>query len=370
MDLSILQQETNASLLALLAEKQAVIDELSISHLGILSPAAIRRELRLTHGPVDIIALDFRKLHELNELLGYDVANDYFGRFVRFRQGLDGRQKDVRGQFGGDEIVMAVDRGCGFGLLNRLVNALDDLTNELPIETRDALRVRTGGLTDGFAAAIVLVSGSRQPLKDAERAIARCGELKKGAVTGNRATSGRPGTIVATLTTEPPPDDAPGIDCPDHGPSDQDECPDCLSCSDPLPRRWPYVHCAACVEGGATRAFTALSIVIDQKMFRCRACDGPHFVQSCPQIRAHLFAQGERAPSFDIGRELCWLRWAKFELFVSLLRNVTTAKRLDYYVRSYLAYVKANKPDTDVTAEQVLGQWQKLINGPVLERVV
>lgn len=199
MDISILAGSDPIALQRLLIEKQAIIDELSMSHLGILAPAAIRRALRLTVAPCDIIAIDFRKLHEWNDLLGYDVANDYYGRFVRQREGFDGRRRDVRGQWGGDECVIAADVGDGAGLIVRMVQLLEQLTSELAPAVRAEMSTRTAGLIDGFAAVFVLVPRSRWPLHDAKRAVDECGELKKGNQTGQRATSGKAGTIIGSI---------------------------------------------------------------------------------------------------------------------------------------------------------------------------
>lgn len=174
-------------------------EELRYSHLGILSGPAIRRALRLMQAPVDVVAIDFRKLHEWNDLIGYDPSTQFFAEFVKARQGLDGRRRDVRGQWGGDEIVIATDVGQGFGLIFRMVQMLDRLSAELPAATRTAMAERTGGLIDGFAAVFVLVSKSRWPLHDAKRAVDECGVLKSGNQTGSRATSGKPGTIIGSI---------------------------------------------------------------------------------------------------------------------------------------------------------------------------
>lgn len=196
---------TIAELRAIIAAQQSHIRELSRSHLGILSGPAIRRELRLLETPCDLIALDFRKLHEWNDILGYDLANRFFGDLCRTREHTrrrsELRMQDVRGQWGGDEIVIACAVGSGRGLLLRLVRALDDLSAQLSTNQRQAIVTATGGLIDGFAAVFVLIESSRCPLVDAARAVAECGELKRGIQTGDRATSGRPGTIIGTLAT-------------------------------------------------------------------------------------------------------------------------------------------------------------------------
>lgn len=200
---------------ATVAELHAIIDELSMSHLGIFSPAAIRRELRLLSTPCDLICIDLRKLHDLNEVLGYDVANRYFGIFARTRMHdelhIATRSHDIRGQWGGDEVVIACSAGDGTGLLMRLVNALDMLSAGLPPAQRLAMATRTGGLVDGFAAVFVLIPNSTDVYRrewidggwvdagDAARGVDECGLLKKGNVTDCRSTSGKPGTIIGTL---------------------------------------------------------------------------------------------------------------------------------------------------------------------------
>lgn len=200
---TILAHRSTEELIALIHEKQAEIDELSMSHLGILAPAAIRRALRLMTEPHDLICIDLRKLHDLNEVLGYDAANRYFGSFARTRMhddaGFAPRSHDTRGQWGGDELIIACAVGDGLGLLMRLVEALDALTAELTVAERQAIAERTGGLVDGFAAVFVLIPNSTQLLCDATRGIDECGMLKQGNVTGCRSTSGKPGTIIGTL---------------------------------------------------------------------------------------------------------------------------------------------------------------------------
>ncbi len=200
---AILPRSTQ-ELLTLIAEQQAVIAELSYSHLGILAPAAIRRALRLIDSPRDLICIDLRKLHDLNEVLGYDIVNIYFSQFACTRMHDATRDHDVRGQWGGDEIVIACQVGDGHGLLMRLVTALDALTAELTPAQRQAIALRTCGLVEGFCAVFVLIESSGDLLCDATRGIRECGELKKGNVTGSRSTSGKPGTIISSLEAKRP----------------------------------------------------------------------------------------------------------------------------------------------------------------------
>lgn len=200
---------------ALIARLEADNQQLSRSHLGILSSAAIRMALETMTTPVDLICIDLRKLHDLNDVLGYDVANRYFGTFARTRLHdelyLPPRRHDIRGQWGGDELVIATAPGDGMGLIMRMVLALDALTAELTPEQRQAITMRTGGLVDGFCAVFVLITNSTDPYHrvwdgetwsdagDAARGVAACGPLKAGPVTGCRSTSGKPGTIIGSI---------------------------------------------------------------------------------------------------------------------------------------------------------------------------
>ncbi len=210
----IVPQRSTQDLLALLAEQQSVIAELSQSHLGIMSGSAIRRALRLADGPLDIIACDWRKLHEWNDIIGYDMSNVFIAEFAQTRRGRDRRRGnpsarcDLRGQWGGDELVFAVTAGQGIGLLLRLVRALDALSSRLSDVQRARITEQTSGLINEFAGVFVLVPNSTdlyhrdargRDAGDVARAVAECGRLKAGNVTGQRATSGRSGTIIGTL---------------------------------------------------------------------------------------------------------------------------------------------------------------------------
>src|SRR5260221_5869106 len=169
-----------------ITELEARVAAYGRSHLGILSGPAIRYELAQLHGPVDILVFDWRKQNEWNALLGWDAANaplsqaarvDYAGIERRHAQ----RTIDLRGQWGGDEIAMAVDLGCGRGLLARLLRELLTLNQALTPALRAGISAKTGGLIDGFCIAAVLIEGSTRPLEDAARAVDATGVLKRGA---------------------------------------------------------------------------------------------------------------------------------------------------------------------------------------------
>lgn len=186
------------------AALQAQNDAYRYSHLGILSGPAVRYELAQLTEPCDLIAFDWRKLHEWNDILGRSPSNVFFGNLARADYaGVDRRHAaralDLRGQWDGDEILMAVDAGCGHGLFTRLLRELVTMNHEMSTSHRAAITQRTGGLIDGFCIAAVLVECSTRPLRDAERAIDATGVLKAGNVTGTRALSGARGTVLGRM---------------------------------------------------------------------------------------------------------------------------------------------------------------------------
>jgi len=187
-----------------IAELEALVTAYGTSHLGILSGPAIRHELAQLHTPVDLLAFDWRKAHEWIEILTWDGANAPLSQAARVDYaGVEKRHAartiDVRGQWGGDEIVIAVDAGHGRGLLTRLLRELIAMNAALSPAQHADISDRTGGLITGFCVAAVLVEGSRNPLDDARRAIDMTGVLKAGAQTGERASSGARGTIIGRL---------------------------------------------------------------------------------------------------------------------------------------------------------------------------
>ncbi len=185
-------------------ELRRQVEAYRYSHLGILSGPAIRYELAQIAEPVDLLMVDWRKLNTWNDVLGFNLANDFMGRAARVPwDGVDRRlvprRIDLRGQYGGDELLFAVDVGCGGGLRGRFLAELDALTAELTAEQRARAELKTGGLIDCFCVAAVLIEGSTHPLADAARAIEQVGELKAGRITGNRDTSGARGTVLGEL---------------------------------------------------------------------------------------------------------------------------------------------------------------------------
>jgi hypothetical protein len=195
---------TTEELLELIRQQEALIAAYGTSHLGIFSGPAIRYELAQLRGPVDLVIFDWRKQNEWNTILGWNPANVFLSQAARVDYaGLERRHAeraiDVRGQWGGDEIVIAVDAGHGRGLLCRLLRELVAMNQALTPAQVASIRTKTGGLISGFCVAAVLVEASTDALGDATRAIDATGALKAGHATGCRATSGARGTVVARL---------------------------------------------------------------------------------------------------------------------------------------------------------------------------
>jgi hypothetical protein len=187
-----------------IAELETKLAAYGTSHLGILSGPAIRYELSLLTTPVDLVIFDWRKQNEWNSILGWNPANIWLSQAARVDYaGIERRHAtrsiDLRGQWGGDEIVIAVDTGHGRGLLTRLLRELVAMNAALTPAQVTAIRAKTGNLISGFCVAAVLVEASTHPLEDATRAIDATGALKAGRATGQRATSGVRGTVVARL---------------------------------------------------------------------------------------------------------------------------------------------------------------------------
>lgn len=175
---------------------------LSRCHFGILAPAALRWQLRLyslLRKRCAVIALDVRKMHDGNEVLGYSTMNAMVSDLVRVRL-RPGRTLDVIGQYGGDEFIAVIsDPSAGELVVSRLIGRMRELTAAMPAEKRAALAERTGGLVDGLHAAIALVPETRDAYRAAVQAVDKAGEIKAGTVTGNRSTSGTAGTQIAVV---------------------------------------------------------------------------------------------------------------------------------------------------------------------------
>ena len=115
-------------------------------------------------------------------------------------------------------------------------------------------------------------------------------------------------------------------------------------------------------------AQTLQSQAIESRIATCANCQGIHRTQECSEIRAHLFAP---APWSDpaLGRELCRMKWRDFKGFVALLREVHAHGHLVVYAASYQAFIRSNRPDSDLTITQVLTAWAREMSGEPMPRM-
>lgn len=115
--------------------------------------------------------------------------------------------------------------------------------------------------------------------------------------------------------------------------------------------------------GGFRRplACTRQSIAIEAKLTTCGYCAGIHHVQTCPELRTHL-----RASDADwriaVGRKLCAMFWREHAAFVALLLNATPDQLLTY-AASYLAFIKDHNQRSDLTINDVIRSWSRLMGG-------
>lgn len=172
-----------------------------------LSKAALRWQLTIwswCRVPCAVIAVDFRKLHDINGLFGYSTGNEMMMTLAAVRtHNKDGhkRRHDLIGQWGGDEHVLVLRDPNAWGLvLDRFRANMRDATEALTPAERQVLSERTGGLVDGLHAAISVVPFTRDAYGAAVRAIEATGPLKDGPQTGSRSTSGAVGTVMQVLS--------------------------------------------------------------------------------------------------------------------------------------------------------------------------
>lgn len=179
---------------------------LSVCEFG-LSKAALRWHLIIwswLRVPCAIIAVDFRKIHDINGLFGYATGSEMMQTLAAIRtKDKDGRKRrhDLIGQWGGDEHILALrDPGAWQLVLDRFYANLRAATERMTPEQRQELAYRTGGLVDGLHAAISVVPYTRDAYGAAVRAIDATGPLKEGRMTGERSTSGAVGTVIQVLS--------------------------------------------------------------------------------------------------------------------------------------------------------------------------
>lgn len=172
-----------------------------------LSKAALKWQLTIWSWlriPCAVIAVDFRKLHDINALFGYTNGNKMMKTLAAVRtQDKNGhkRRHDIIGQYGGDEHVIAIRDAAAWPMvLDRFRANMRAATEAMTPAERQVLFVRTGGLVDGLHAAISVVPYTRDAYGAAVRAIEATGPMKDGPQTGSRSTSGAVGTVMQVLS--------------------------------------------------------------------------------------------------------------------------------------------------------------------------
>lgn len=148
--------------------------------------------------PCAVIVLDIRGMHELNAVLGYTVSNKIIAHIIRVH--------DWRMQFGGDEIVIFIPfakPGTASKIMNRILSRCQSFTAEMPQSQRNELSQRTNGKIDGIHVAIIAIEKTTRPLSSVHKALNELETMKEtgATITGNRATTGNPGTLTREYPT-------------------------------------------------------------------------------------------------------------------------------------------------------------------------
>jgi len=104
------------------------------------------------------------------------------------------------------------------------------------------------------------------------------------------------------------------------------------------------------------RAHTLQSIAIEARLTVCGYCQGIHHIQACPSLLNAVFTK--QWVGADLGRGLCQMRWRNHAGFVELLLQATPARLVEYAL-SYQAFIKTQKPDSDLTINDVLISWRR-----------
>ena len=187
-----------------------------------------------------------------------------------------------------------------------------------------------------------------------------------------------PVAIVATYQPAcDPPDGPPAIG---DGPGEDNPPPDnrfpiCRACHTgiyPASSMQP-AFCIECVNAmlhgldnrfsAAQFAQTRQSIAIEAKLAVCRNCGGIHHIQRCPELTRALCTP-EPPPWHDaeLGKELCWMVWHRYQAFITLLHSVPS-NQLIIYAASYQAFMRSHSPASDLTITQILEKWNRWMRG-------
>mgnify|MGYP003440956886 FL=1 len=174
-----------------------------------------------------------------------------------------------------------------------------------------------------------------------------------------------------------PPDGPPAIG---DGPGEDNPPPDnrfpiCRACHTgiyPASSMQP-AFCIECVNAmlhgldnrfsAAQFAQTRQSIAIEAKLAVCRNCGGIHHIQRCPELTRALCTP-EPPPWHDaeLGKELCWMVWHRYQAFITLLHSVPS-NQLIIYAASYQAFMRSHSPASDLTITQILEKWNRWMRG-------
>lgn len=186
-------------LIIVIAAQAVYIAALQRSQMGVFGPTALMLRLMLYSAlkiRVWVIGLDIRKMQGLNKVGSMSNTNALIGKLLAVL-----RKNDLVGQMYGDEFVI-VGRYSPHGpykALRRLLRRRDEINDNLPKEFRSALCSHSGGLIDGLHMAICVIDDTDDAYGAAKYAIDKTGPIKAGNETGDRATSGQPGTVILRL---------------------------------------------------------------------------------------------------------------------------------------------------------------------------
>lgn len=85
-------------------------------------------------------------------------------------------------------------------IVARLIEKAAEISMGLSYDERQSLRQHTGGLVDGLHLAVCYTATTRNAMDTARRCIDAADAIKNGGRdTGDRNTSGKPGTLITTL---------------------------------------------------------------------------------------------------------------------------------------------------------------------------
>lgn len=185
--------------------------------------------------------------------------------------------------------------------------------------------------------------------------------------------------IAREAVADDTPTDAPGEDCPEHGPYGDDDCPKC-GCGAPATTlvhcRGTHRLCDECYQREfednyeefrgwesepIARAVTLQSIEIEGRIFVCKNCQGIHPTQKCPELRAALLADEPAIAVYET-REMIRLWGASRTLLVAKLARLTRPQLVCQAV-AFAAWLET-RTQAGLSAASVLHIWETMLDGP------